>query len=362
MVRRHSGLYGARRRVLHLLRDPALAPLFRPLMLLASVWVIGTFGFFILGRGQYSLLDCAFMTAITLTTVGYNDTLGISDTDLGRFYVIALLVFGMGVTLYSVSSVTAFIVEGNLRRLFRERRMQKRIDALRGHYILCGAGETGVHVLHELIAAEVPFVVVDQSAEVCERVAEQIEGELLTIEGDATDEKALEAAGIEHARGLVAALTEDKANLFLVVTARSHKDLRIVAKCLDHDSVSKFMRAGADHVVSPTYIGGLRIASQLLRPNVVNFLDNMLRGRDKSIRVDEVEVPAGSAAIGKTLRDLRIGERTGMLVIAVKDPGRSEFDYNPGGDRGLQEGSLLVVIGRRVEAEKLRELVRDGSN
>jgi len=343
------------------LRHHPLAPLLQPLVLLANVWVIGTLGFFVIGWGEYSFIDCAYMTAITLTTVGYHDSLAVGETVAGRVYIIALLVFGMGVTLYSVSSVTAFIVEGHLRRLFRERAMQKEIDALKDHYIMCGAGETGIHVAHELIAAEVPFVVVDKDQEVLDRVRREVDSPLLTLIGDATDEKLLEAAGIERAEGLVAALTEDKANLFLVVTASFMKPgLRVVAKCLDHGSVAKFKRAGATCVVSPTYIGGLRIASQLLRPNVVNFLDNMLRGRDKTIRVDEVEVPAGSQASGKTLRDLRIGERTGMLVIAVRDPGRDEFDYNPGGDRQLRDGSLLVVIGRRAEAEKLRQLVLDG--
>ena len=347
--------------MLRYIRDHPLTPLLRPALLLVGVWILGTIGFYGLGRGEHTLIDCAYMTAITLTTVGYGDTLHVGDTIAGRLYVIALLIFGMGVTLYSVSSVTAFIVEGHLRRLFRERAMQRKIDALSDHYILCGAGETGMHILHELLAAEVPFVVVDQRVEACERARQEGGSGILTLTGDASGEHALEAAGIRRAKGLVAALTEDMANLFLVVTANfMNPHLRIVSKCLDYDSIPKFKRAGASYVVSPTYIGGIRIASQLLRPNVVNFLDNMLRGRDKTIRVEEVQVPEGSGAIGQSLRELSIGQRTGMLVIAVRDPGSDAFDYNPGGDRVLREGSLLVVIGGRAEADKLRALVAEG--
>jgi voltage-gated potassium channel len=337
------------------------APLLRPLLILLAVWLCGAIGFYVVTGGVYSLDRCAYMTAITLTTVGYQDVLGVSETLVGRLYTMVLLVVGMGATLYSVSSVTAFIVEGHLRRLFRERKMQRKIDGLDHHFIVCGGGETGLHVVHELIAAAVPFVLIDQDPEVCASVRAQTSEDLLTIVGDATHEKALEQAGIARARGLVATLTDDKDNLFLVVTANfMNPNLRVVAKCIDYGSMAKFKRAGATYVVSPTYIGGLRIASQLLRPNVVNFLDNMLRGRDKTIRVDEVEVPPGGGAAGKTLRDLRIGERTGVLVIAVRDPGSDYFDYNPGGNRQLREGSLLVVIGRGSEAENLRQLMREG--
>lgn len=343
------------------LRNHPLAPLLRPLLLLTGMFVVGTCGFMILGRGEYSLLDCIYMTAISLTTVGYADTLDVSKTTAGRIYTIVLLVVGMGVTLYSVSAMTAFVVEGHLRRLFRERAMQKRIDALSDHYILCGAGETGGHVFHELVAAEENFVVIEQSSEVLERISKESPKELLYVVGDATRESVLEQAGIQRAKGLVAALTGDKDNLFLVVSACFVKPgLRVVAKCIDYRSMAKFKRAGADHVVSPTFIGGLRIASELLRPNVVSFFDNMLRGRDKSILVDEVEVPENAFAIGKSLKELRIGERTGMLVIAVRDPGSELFDYNPGGERTLFAGSLLVVIGRSTESQQLAALLRNG--
>lgn len=339
-------------------------PLWRPITLLLGIFVLGSLGFYLIGlfngRG-YSFFDCIYMTAVSLTTVGYGDVLGVGDTTSGQIYIIILLVIGMGVTVYSVSSVTAFIVEGHLERLFRERSMQKKIDALSGHYILCGVGETGTHVMHELIAAEVPFVVIDQNLEACQHAADQVEGEILYVIGDSTHDQVLASAGIGRALGLVATLTEDKDNLFLVVTANfMNQDLRIVAKCIDYSSIAKFKRAGAAYVVSPNYIGGMRIASQLLRPNVVNFLDNMLRGRDKSIRVDEVEVSEGAGSINKNLRELRIGERTGMLVIAVRDPASDEFDYNPGGNRVLQAGSLLVVIGKGHQTEALRTLIQDG--
>jgi voltage-gated potassium channel len=333
-----------------------LAP---PIGLLVAVFLLGTAGYFIIGVASgkdWPLLDCAFMTSITLTTVGYGDHLGISQMPFAQVYTMFLIVIGMGATLYSTSAVTAFIVEGHMGRVFKEERMETRIERLRGHTIICGAGETGSHVVLEHSNVGSDFCVVDRNTRRLENLIEEIP-KALYIEGDATKEETLEKAGIHRAAGLVAALSSDKDNLFLLVTARYMRpDLPIVAKCLDHDSVPKFQAAGATHVVSPTYIGGLRLASQVLRPHVVDFLDGMLRGAGNA-RVSEAVVEEGSEVAGKTLAEARVAERVGLLVVAYRGPGEPTFSYSPGGDTLLEPGSIVVVIGPMDRVRTLESMV-----
>lgn len=333
----------------------------RPLTALLAVFLGGTLGYWALGVSTgrpWSLLDAAWMTSTTLTTVGYSDFLGVSDFPAGRLYTMALLVAGLGATLYSVSAVTAFIIEGHLGRLFKEARMERDIDRVACHTIICGCGETGVHVVEEHLQAGRPFVIVDRDpARVRALLGDRADAVLL-LEGDATREDTLEQAGIDRAEGLVATLTSDKDNVFLVVTARYlKKDLRIVAKCIDYESVPKFRAAGATHVVSPTHIGGLRIAGHVLRPHMMDFVDDMLRSRT-SARATEARVRRGSELDGKTLREANLAERAGALVIAIRREGEEEFSYMPSSDTRLEAGSVLVVIGTRESLADLEALVR----
>lgn len=337
-----------------------LSRLSRPLTALLVVFLVGTFGYWVLGvvteRG-WSLLDAAWMTSLTLTTVGYADVLGAGDFVAGRLYTMGLIVAGLGATLYSVSALTAFILEGHLGRLFKEARVERDIERLSCHTIICGCGETGVHVVAEHLSEERPFVIVDRNPA---RVRALLDGreDVLLVEGDATREETLERAGIERADSLVAALTTDKDNLFLVVTARYlRKDLRIVAKCIDYESVPKFRAAGATHVVSPTYIGGVRIASHVLRPHVVDFLDEMLRARG-SARVAEALVRPGAELAGRTLSEANLAERAGVVVIGVRRPGEAGFGYMPRSDIVLEAGSVLVAIGTRESLRDLERLAR----
>jgi voltage-gated potassium channel len=332
----------------------------QPITLLLAVFLMGTAGYMILGAVEgkgWSLIDCALMTSITLTTVGYGDHLGATEFLSGQIYTMLLIVAGMGGTLYSVSAMTAFIVEGHMGRIFKEERVENRIDRLTDHTIICGAGETGSHVIEEHLSVGKPFVCIDSNEERLDRLAQE-HPELLFIVGDATDEEVLERAGVQRASGLVAALSTDKDNLFLLVTARYMcPDLYIVAKCLEHDSRGKFHAAGATHVISPTFIGGMRPASQVLRPSVVDFLDSMLRGQG-SARVSECVVEQGSEIAGMTIAETRINERVGLLIVAMRPPGESAFVYSPSGETRLPPGSVIVVIGPTERVQMLDELTR----
>ncbi len=314
---------------------------------LCVLFLIGVIGYSII-EPEWSLSDALFMTVITLTTVGYDD-LGMSHN--ARVFTILLILGGIGIFLFAVGTLTSFIIEGQLNRLLRRRRMDKTIEQLKDHYIVCGAGDTGIHVIEEFLKMGTPFVVIDMDSERMQRLLET--RRFLYIHGDATHDETLIAAGIKHARGLVTALSADKDNLFVIVSARElNPDLRIVSKAVDETACQKLRRAGANDIVQPDYIGGLRIASVLLRPQVVQFLDMML-GEQEHTRFDEAIIQEGSELVGKTLAEAEIPKRTGLLVVALRRAGEQRFIYNPRRDLVLHASDVLVVIGEQKAIRKL---------
>lgn len=330
-----------------------------PLAALSTVFVAGTLGYFLLGlwyeRG-WSLLDCAFMTSVTLSSVGYHDVLGAATFTAGKLYTMGLILSGMGAMAYSISALTAFIVEGYLGTLFKEARLEREIEHTHSHTIICGAGTTGIHVIGEHLNHGAPIVVVDQDRSQIAAMAEA-HPRVLHIVGDATDEDVLTRAGIARANALVAALGSDKDNMFLVVTAKFLRPhLRIVARCSDHDAVGKFRAAGATHVVSPSFIGGLRMASQALRPHVVDFLDDMLRSTEGA-RVSECVVAEASEVANRTIGEARLREKVGLQIVALRPPGGGALVYSPGPDQRLTPGTVVVVIGPQRQARMLEDLV-----
>jgi voltage-gated potassium channel len=232
--------------------------------------------------------------------------------------------------------------------------MDKRIANLDAHIILCGGGRTGRHIAGEFYKTETPFVVIEQDPQVIEHL-EQI-GDVLVLEADATQDESLQLAGIERAKGLVAVLGEDKDNVFIVLSARSlNPHLRIVARLIEEDNAEKLRKAGADEVVSPNAIGGLRMASVMIRPTVVSFLDQMLRSTGQTLRVEEVYLGPSSSLVGLTLGQSKLGERTGLLVVALQ-PQDGDYEFNPGSGRVLGLGDILIVIGTREQLAQLDRL------
>ncbi len=237
--------------------------LITPLLMVLITFLIGTLGLVVIGRGRWSLFDCAYMTSITLTTVGYGEVLDQMGQDAQLFAMI-LMWAGMGVTLYAVSTITAFLVENNLRRILKERRMEKRIATLKDHIIVCGAGKTGFNIIKELHTTRCPCLVIDGNKERLEWTQQHF-GELFFLFGDATEEEILKRAGIERAAGVIAALYEDSHNLLITVQARYvNPDIKIVARCNENSLADKFYRAGANYIVNPAFIGGMRMASEIL--------------------------------------------------------------------------------------------------
>jgi voltage-gated potassium channel len=236
--------------------------------------------------------------------------------------------------------------------------MQRDIAKLSEHIVVAGAGGTGKHVIEELAATHTPFVAIDRNEHVLQQVSQEIcGGKLLYVHGDATQDQALLAAGIERARGVVAALTHDKDNLYVTLSARSlNARARIVSKVVEDEAAPKIVKAGATATVNPTMIGARRLASELIRPEVNEFLDQMLRDKDKNLRLEEVIVPAGSKFVGLALKDTPIRRETRALVVAIRGSDRA-FAYNPEPDYVIDEGTTLVVLGERDSIVKLRTLV-----
>ncbi|MEW6730596.1 MAG: potassium channel protein [Acidobacteriota bacterium] len=316
-------------------------------ILTIAVFCIGVLGYHLIEG--WNLLDSLYMTVITLATIGYGEIHPLSS--YGRIFTIMLILSGLGIMGYGLGITATFIVEGELGRLIRRRRMEKKIEKLENHFIVCGIGETGRSVVHEFIKTKTPFVIIESDSHRLDQLREDYDFSFVV--GDATKDATLLAAGIERAQGLVSALHNDKDNLFVVLTARAlNSRLRIVARVVDVESERKMIAAGANNVVSPNMIGGMRMASIMIRPAVVSFLDIMLSQQDITLRLEEVRLPSGSKLIGHSLRDADIGRQTGLIVVAIKKHA-GQYVYNPRSDTPLEVDDTLIVMG---DVEKVREL------
>lgn len=330
--------------------------LFTGFVALLVVVLGGGVGYYIIGDGQWPLWDCIYMTVITVTTVGYGETLTNPDmatVEYARGFTILLLVFGTGSIVFFASMITAFIVEGDLKNALFSQRLKKRIKRMQDHIVVIGAGTTGQNIIAELVKTNVPVIAVDILEHELREVADRHpEASFSFVVGDATDDTVLDQLRLGEARGMIVALPSDKDNLYLTVTARqANPKLRIVARCAEITHVEKIKKAGADAVVSPNFIGGMRLVSEMVRPAVVGFLDSMLRDKRAAYRIEEVTL--GGDKLGPTLGSARVFERFGMHVLALRSPDK-EYTYNPGPDEKLATGMTLVVLGSPEQVASLR--------
>ncbi len=328
-------------------------------ILLIALITTGTIGYLLLEQDnpekEWKLLDAIYMTVITLTTVGY-DNMGMSDA--GRIFTLFLLLGGFGVFTYSVGIATAFFLEGQLQNFFRRRQMIRTVDKLSNHYIVCGLGNTGVHVLDEMLKAESDFVGIEANEERLIHLTDT--RDFPYLQGDATDDEILTRAGIERAAGLVTCLSRDQDNLFVVISARNlNPHLRIVSKAVENNSPAKLITAGADEVVLADHIGGIRLASGILQPHLVGFLENITQNRNGQ-QFTETVVQENSPIDGIFLKTANIQEQTGLVVIAILDK-EGTFLYNPPGDKRIEAGDALLTIANQRELQKLYKLTGDSS-
>ena len=316
----------------------------------AGYWVLN------LGRtnpdgSPIGYIQCLYMTVVTTFTVGYGEMVPIV-TATDRVYTMIVILIGIGTIGYALSQMTAFIVEGDLRNILGRRKMEKRIVVLHDHFLVCGSGDVGHYVIDELFATKRSLVVIDTDEEHLKKVVD--DRPILYIVGDATDEEVLIHAGAKVAAGVICALQNDRDNLVLAMTCRQiNPKLRIVAKAHDIKLLERLRHAGADAVVSPQFIGGLRLVSEMVRPTVVTFLDQMLRESDAAVRVEEVRIAAGSRMAGKRLNEIDLEQR-GMSAMALKVPGSDKFVYVPASDSVLTPGCTIIVLGDAEHVTQLR--------
>ncbi len=329
--------------------------------MLLSLGAVSTVVYYFLGYyyfgnfEKWPLMDCTFMVSITLSTIGFGDWLEIKGKKLAEIYTMFLALAGIGVPAFIISTITALIVEGVVGDTVRRRRMQQEITAMSGHVIVCGAGATGKHCIDELLKIGHKFVVVDVNAQALKDMQHEL-GVFPYVVGHADRDETLLLAGIERASGLVSCLREDKDNLFITLTARVlNPEVRIASKGVDDHVRKKMVIAGANSVVSPTAIGGLRLISELIRPATVSFLDSMMRERTTT-RFGELVVGMASPLVGRTLAEADLRHRADVLVVAARHPGVESFIYNPKADFLLEANCCVVVLGTSSEIDKLKPL------
>lgn len=318
-------------------------------VLMLAMIFSGTLGYhFLLG---WSWVDALYMTVITITTVGFGEVRELGTE--GRLLTIGLMVFSVGVFAYSLSTLGSIVMEARFGSLLWRRRMEKRINALERHYIICGFGRTGRAVCQQLALENTPFVVVEHTPELLELLRE---AKWLFVEGDATHDESLWRAGIGRAKGLVATLGNDAENVYLVLSARQvDANLKIVSWASTVEAERKVLLAGANHALSPYVQGGRRIANMLTSPHALEFLENAMGGGD-NIRLGEIEVRANSKVAGHSLLEAGITRDVGVIIIGIRRAG-GKLEFNPSADQVLSDGDILIGIGNTEQIERLRQLV-----
>ena len=318
-------------------------------ILIIGVISSGTIGYSVMEG--WTFFDALYMTIITLTTVGYMEVHPLSNA--GRFFTIALILTGVGSMLYSLSIGAKLLLEGELREIMGRRKLSKKIEKLENHYIICGYGRMGKIICREMIQSNAPFIIAEKDP----GVIASIDKNILAIQGDSTQDAVLKEAGIERAKGLISVLSTDADNLYVVLSARGlNTKLRIVARASDEGVESKLLRAGADSVVSPYFIGGLRIAHTILKPAVVDFIEFATKSGNIELQMEEIKVKESSPITDKALDECGIRKEMGIIIVAIKRES-GEMEFNPKSTSVIKRGDTLVAMGETKQLKALEELV-----
>ena len=313
---------------------------------LAAIIVVGTGGYIIIEG--WSFLDALYMTIITITTVGYDEIHPLSTG--GQIFGIFLIIGGVGGALYTLTAIIGYIIEGHFGTTLERRRMKARIAKLKGHFILCGYGRVGEEIARKFKEEGIPFIIIDNQPE---RVALAEQSGYLYLQGDATSDEVLREAGIEQARGLVAAAGDDADNTYITLSARGlSPNLFIEARASCGEAETKLKKAGANRIVSPHGIGGRHMAMLALRPAVVDFIDTVTHGRGRELQLEDVGIGGNSSLVGLTMKAAR--SKTGIAILATRKKS-GKFLTNPHDEEIIENGDRLIVIGTKERLAALEE-------
>lgn len=319
-------------------------------LLLLAVFIAGVFGYKFIS--EYSWIDAFYMTVITITTVGFGEVVPLDDVD--KLFTSLLILSSIFILAYAISVITEYMLSKNNIGNLREKRIHKIIDSMKDHVIVCGYGRNGKQAVEKLIAYKKPFVIIEKDHEVVDKFGSAA----LFVEGNASDDEVLKEAGVNRASTLICALPSDADNLFIVLTARQmNPNLRIISRATEETSYKKLKLAGADNVILPEKIGGDHMASLVVVPDLVEFLDNLsVSGEKDSINVEQIPFEK-MCLLGQkqAIKDLDIRKKTGCSVIGYKSP-TGEYIVNPEPSMILEKDSLLILIGRPVQIESLKQL------
>lgn len=301
---------------------------------------------------NWPFLDALYMTVITLGTVGFKEIHDLSDG--GKIFTMILIVVGVSVIGYIVGSLAQIMFEGQIQRVMGRKKVEKMIEKLTDHYIICGYGRIGSLICREFTSNKLSFVVVEKNMETTEKLEE--EG-YLHMKGDATLDETLLKAGIKRARGLISVVTSDTENVYITLTARGlNPDLYILARSGEEGSDLKLKRAGANKVVSPYIIGGTRMAQSILRPNVVDFIEIATGSDHLDLQMEEITIPPHSAFAGETLVSSGFRKETGVIIIGIKKS-NGKMVFNPHSQAKIEGNDTLIVLGEPSAILKLEGLV-----
>lgn len=313
----------------------------RSIIGLVSVILFGTLGYMTIE--SWSFLDGLYMTVITISSIGFGEVHPLSDT--GRIFTLILVFMGFGVLGYVLVSGSKFIIEGEVQKIFTRRRSMKAIEKIKDHFVVCGFGRMGAFVVQQFHARGIPFVVVENDKESQLRI---LEAGYFLSPGDATQESVLLGANVKAARGLVSVLNSDAANVYVVLTARElNPTIEIIARAGEEGAQKKLLRAGANRVISPYQVGGMRMVMGILKPEVMNFLELVMDYRDLNIEIEEIKVDEGSAYAGVSLVDTDIRRDLNLIVIAIKKH-NGKMVFNPGPQTIIEGHDTLIAMGEKV--------------
>lgn len=317
------------------------------LIFITCVVIAGSAGYMLIEG--WNCLDSLYMTVITIASVGYKEIHDLSPN--GRIFTIILIISGVGSVTYALTTIAKIVVEGEIQEIFGRKRLEKKIKELKNHYIVCGYGRMGRIICRELKEKDIKFVVIEKEPDTFESAEET-----LVLKGDATKDENLKEAGIEKARGLISVLPTDAENLFVVLSARElNPKLFIVARAGEEGSEQKLLRAGADRVVSPYHIGGLRIAHTVLKPAVVDFIEFATKSGNIDLQMEEITVQNNSKLAGLTLDECGIGRDLGIIVVAIKKAS-GDMKFNPTFRTAIKSGDTLIALGEIPKLKTLEDM------